>query len=150
MERGRTGTRRRALEVGAVLAGVAVSAVFGWFAVRGVKFDAAWRALRSTNYWWLVPSVAALAASVFLRVVRWQVLFRPDRRPPLAALAKATLLGYFFNSILPARAGEAARIVALKHYAGTSRAEATATVVLERIFDVASLVVLLFVLAPWL
>lgn len=150
MDDGGTGTRRRALEMGAVFAGVGISVVFGWFAVRGVKIGAAWGALRSTNYWWLVPSLAALAISVFLRVVRWQVLFRPDRRPPLAVLAKATLLGYFFNSILPVRAGEAARIVALKHYAGTSRAETTATVVLERVFDVSSLIVLLFAFAAWL
>jgi uncharacterized protein (TIRG00374 family) len=65
-------------------------------------------------------------------------------------VGKATVLGYFFNSILPVRAGEAARIVALKHYAGTSRAEATGTVVVERMLDVSSLIVLLFVLLPWL
>jgi hypothetical protein len=50
-------------------------------------------------------------------------------------VGKATVLGYFFNSILPVPAGEAARIVALKHYAGTSRAEATGTVVVERVLD---------------
>jgi uncharacterized protein (TIRG00374 family) len=87
---------------------------------------------------------------MFARIVRWQLLFRPGRRPPLAALAKAGILGLFFNSLLPARAGEAARIVALKRYAGTSFAETTATVMVERIVDVGSLLLLLFALLPWL
>jgi uncharacterized protein (TIRG00374 family) len=142
--------RRRLVGAALVLAGFAVSIVFGYFAVRGVKFDASWRALRASNYWWLAPSLGALTAFVFLRVIRWRTLFHPERRPPLGSLLKAMLIGFFFNSILPARAGEAARIVALKHYARTSRAETTATVVVERIFDVCSLLVLLFALIPWL
>jgi uncharacterized protein (TIRG00374 family) len=133
-----------------VLATLAVSAAFGYFAVRGIKFSATWGALHESNYWWLVPALGALAASILLRVVRWQTLFDPGRRPPLGSLAKATIVGFFFNSILPARTGEIARIVALKKYAGTSRAETTATVVVERLFDVSSLIVLLFVLLPWL
>src|SRR5205809_165841 len=47
------------------------------------------------------------------------------------------------------RAGEAARIVALNQRAGTSRAEAAGTVVLERAADILSLLVLLFVALPW-
>jgi glycosyltransferase 2 family protein len=40
--------------------------------------------------------------------------------------------------------------VALKHYAGVSLAESTATVVVERLFDVLALLSLLFVTTPWL
>ena len=142
--------RQRVTRATVAVVGVAASALFGYLAVRGVDFAAAWRALESMNVWWLAPSLAALAASVAVRVVRWQILFQPDRRPPLVPLGKATLLGLFFNSILPARAGEAARIVALKSYTGTSLAETTGTVVVERVADVTSLLLLLFVLAPWL
>jgi glycosyltransferase 2 family protein len=143
-------TLHRLTKPAAVLATVVVSVVFGYIAVRGVNFDAAWRALQASDYWWLLPSLAALAAAVLMRAIRWRVLFNPKRRPPLESVTKATLIGLFFNSVLPARAGEAARILALKHYARTSLAEGTATVVVERIFDVGSLVVLLFALVPWL
>src|SRR5437764_10273847 len=143
-------TRRQLMGPAAVLGTVAVSAAFGYFAVRGIRFSATWHALGASNYWWLLPSLAALAASILLRVVRWQTLFDPTRRPPIRSLTKATIIGFFFNSILPARAGEIARILALKKYAGTSRAETTATVVVERLFDVSSLIVLLFVLLAWL
>ena len=152
MERGERSalTRGRLTRSLGVLVTLVVSGVFGYFAVRDIKFRATWHALGASNYWWLAPSLIALAASVTLRIIRWQTLFRPDRRPALGSLAKAALVGYFFNSILPARAGEITRIIALKRYAGTSRAETTVTIVVERIFDVSSLVVLLFVILPWL
>jgi glycosyltransferase 2 family protein len=142
--------RRRLLRVAGLGGAFAASAVFGYLAVRGVMFNAAWRAIRACNYWWLVPSLATLAAWVGLRVIRWQILFDPKRRPPFGTLAKTTVIGFFFNTILPARAGDAVRIAAQKHYAGTSLAEATATVVVERILDVATLIVLVFALAAWL
>jgi uncharacterized protein (TIRG00374 family) len=129
---------------------LAVSAVFGFFAIRGIRLGATWDALRASNYWWLLPSLAALAGSVAVRVFRWQTLFHPARRPPLGSLTRATILGLFFNSIMPARGGDIVRIVALKKYAGTSRAETTATIAVERVFDVCSLVVLLFALLAWL
>jgi glycosyltransferase 2 family protein len=141
---------RRVLEPAAVTATFVVSMIFGYLAVRDVRFYATWHAVRTSNLAWLVPSLGALALAILLRVFRWRALFQPESRPPLRSLAKATLLGYFFNSILPLRAGEAARIEALKRYSGTSRAESTATVVLERIIDVSSLIVLLFLLLPWL
>jgi glycosyltransferase 2 family protein len=142
--------RRRAIRTAVALASVTASLVFGYLAVRGVKFHATWDALEASNPWWLLPSLAALTASMAARVVRWRLLFRPGRRPPFVPLAKASVLGLFFNSILPARAGEAARIIALRSYEGTSAAETTATVVVERIADVTSLLLLLFLLVAWL
>lgn len=130
--------------------GVLVTLVFGYLAVRDVHWDDAWDAFRSSNQWWLLPALAALALAVVLRAVRWWSLFAPERRPPLTATMSALLVGYFFNNVLPARAGEAARVVALHRSSGTSRAELAATVVVERIFDVLSLVALLFVASPWL
>jgi uncharacterized protein (TIRG00374 family) len=140
---------RRFLRVVAIIGGFAISGLFGYLALRGVNLSATWHALGTCNYWWLVPSLIALAASVLVRVVRWRAFFNPERQPPLKSLGKATLIGFFFNIILPVRAGEATRVLALKHYAGTSLAETTATVVVERIFDVGSLIFLLFAFVGW-
>jgi uncharacterized protein (TIRG00374 family) len=97
-----------------------------------------------------LPALGALGLAVVLRAVRWGSLFRPARRPPLRALTEALVVSYFFNSLLPARAGEIARVIDLKRRAGTSRAETTATVVVERVYDVVALLLLLFVLFPWM
>src|SRR5439155_1217410 len=69
---------------------------------------------------------------------------------PYGPVLSATVLGQFFNNVLPARAGEVARVIALHQSAGTSRAEAIVTVVVERLYDVLALLVMLFVLLPWL
>ena len=85
-----------------------------------------------------------------VRALRWRYLFAAATRPPYGPVFEATLLGQCFNNILPARAGEIARIVALHRTAGTSRAETTSTVVVERLYDVLVLLGLLFVFVPWL
>jgi hypothetical protein len=92
----------------------------------------------------------ALALGILFKAVRWRCVFSSETRPPMTPLAKALLVGYFVNTILPARAGEAARVVVLNRNAGTSLAEAGTTVVVERVYDVLSILLLLFVALPWL
>ena len=138
--------RRRAL----IGLGLAVTVAFGYVAVRDVHPGEVWDALRASQSLWLLPAFAVLALAVLLRALRWWVLFEPETRPPLGAVVEATVVGYFFNNVLPLRAGEAARVVALRRKARGSWAETGATVVVERAFDVVAVLVLLFVLVPWL
>ena len=130
--------------------GILISVVFTYVAVRDVDFDLVWSALRESNYWYVAPALTALAAGVFLRIVRWRYVFRPESRPSTGDLAHALLIGYLFNNVLPARAGEAARVVALHQRAGASRLETVGTITLERVFDILSLLTLLFVATPFL
>jgi glycosyltransferase 2 family protein len=141
----RTPALRHALSWGGLL----VSAAFAYLAVRDVDFSEVWEGLRTSNYWWLLPALGLLAVTVYVKAIRWRYLFAHATRPPTRAVVRALLIGYFFNAILPARAGEAARVLALKQRAGTSRAESAGTVVIERAYDVIALLVLLFVAAPW-
>ena len=130
--------------------GLAVSAVFLYLAVRGVDWAEVRAALGASNYWWLAPALVALAAGVAVRALRWQFLFTRATRPTFRAALDALLVGIFVNTILPARAGEAARIVVLNQQQQTSRVEALGTVVLERALDILCLLLLLFAVAPWL
>jgi len=131
--------------------GVAVSAVFGYLAVRGAHPSETWAALREASVPWLLASLALLVVAFFIRAVRWWSLFEPGRRPPLKEVVKALFVGYLANNLLPARAGEAARTFALnRSRARTPVAETVATVLIERAYDVLSLVLLLFVMLPGL
>jgi uncharacterized membrane protein YbhN (UPF0104 family) len=141
---------RPSLRAVLVWVGLVVSGVFAYVAVRDARPSQTWDALRDTSYVWLVPSLALLIVAFFLRAVRWWWLFAPERRPPLGEVTKALFVGYLANTLLPARAGEAARTVALNRTARTPIAEVAATVVIERTYDVLSLVLLLFVTVPWL
>jgi uncharacterized protein (TIRG00374 family) len=130
--------------------GIAVAAVFAYFAVRNVRFGDVWHGLRASNYWWLFPAYAALAAAVFVKGLRWRYLFARETRPLTGPVIRSLLIGYFFNNVLPARPGEAAQVVALRRQAGTSLAEGGATAVLARVYDVLCLLVLLLATAPLL
>jgi uncharacterized protein (TIRG00374 family) len=130
--------------------GTAVTLVSAYLALRNVDFAEVWSTLQSSDYWWLAPALAAMAAAVFVRAIRWRYLFVAERRPRLWPLSEALLVGHFFNTVLPARAGDLARVGAISMRAGTSKAEALATVVVERVFDVFALLLLLFVALPWL
>jgi uncharacterized protein (TIRG00374 family) len=134
----------------AAWAGLLLSGLFVWLALRGVDFGQVGDALRGASYWPLIPALLVLAAANVLRAFRWQALFDPASRPPFGPIADAMLIGLLFNCILPARAGEAARVVALWREAGTSRVESLATAVAERVYDVFALLLLLFLAEPFL
>jgi uncharacterized protein (TIRG00374 family) len=142
--------QKRAVRSALSWAGLLVSALFAFLAVRNVQFAEVWDGLRTSNYWWLLPAFVLLGVAILAKALRWHYLFTPETRPGTRAVLASLLIGYFFNSILPARAGEAARVLALKQRAGTSRAEAASTIVVERAYDVLVLLVLLFVAYPWL
>jgi uncharacterized protein (TIRG00374 family) len=132
------------------LATIAVTALFAYVALSGVNLNEAWRALRTSDYWWLIPAVIALALSVVARALRWRSLFAPGRRPPRGATLVATVIGYFYNSILPARAGEAARVLVLNRRSASPVVEITGTVVVERLYDIVGILIIFFVAEPWL
>jgi uncharacterized protein (TIRG00374 family) len=123
---------------------------FGYLAIRDANPDEVWDALQRSNPWWILPSFAVLTVSVAIRALRWQLLFHRETRPPFGATAAATLVGLAVNSLLPLRAGEAARVIALRRRARTSPVESAATVALERILDVFCLLLILLAALPWL
>jgi glycosyltransferase 2 family protein len=133
-----------------VVLGLAVTVVFGYFAVRDAHLEDVWDALLAMQVLWLVPAALLLALCVLLRAMRWRSLFTPSTRPPLRETLNALLVAYFFNSILPLRPGEVARVLWLRRYADASAAEAGVTVIVERAYDILALLILLFLAAPLL
>jgi glycosyltransferase 2 family protein len=140
---------RRARYVSVAVA-TAVTVGFGYLAVRDVDLRELGDSLRRSNYWFLLPALGLLGLAFFMRILRWRYLFSPRTRPALWPATQALLLGQFLNNVLPFRAGDLARIVALRSLGGPSRVETAGTVVIERLFDVLALLVLLFITVPWL
>jgi len=141
---------RSPFRTGALWAGLAATVAFSVVVLRGVHLTRVWDAVSSSTGGWLVPAVVTLAIATLMRVERWRILYSPATRPPFPAVTEALLIGYLFNSILPARLGEIARVLALHRRAGTSRAESASTVVVERAFDVLALLVLFVACQRWL
>ncbi|HTU80265.1 MAG TPA: lysylphosphatidylglycerol synthase transmembrane domain-containing protein [Solirubrobacteraceae bacterium] len=132
------------------LATLVVTVAFSWFALSGVHLGEAWRALRGSDYLWLVPAMLVLALAMGARALRWRSLFAPGRRPPLGAVANAMMLGYLYNNILPARSGEIARVLVLSRRSSAPPIEIAGTAALERLYDVVGVLLIFFLATPWL
>jgi glycosyltransferase 2 family protein len=124
-------------------AGIAISALFIWLALRGLHLEDVWGAFRTANYWWLLPGVGVYFVGVWARAWRWHYLLRPVKAISTRAMFPVVTIGYMGNNIYPARAGEVLRTYVLRHEQGVPVSASLATIVVERIFD--GVVMLIFV-----
>jgi glycosyltransferase 2 family protein len=139
---------RRSLVVNVVVTAITIAALY--LALRHIDLADVWHALRVCDFLWLIPALVAFGLATFARALRWRSLFAPDHRPPRSTVMNATMLGYFYNSILPVRAGEAARVVVLTQRSSAPAAEVVGTVIVERLYDLTAILVIFFATEPWM
>ena len=90
----------------------------------------------------LLAAIGLYAANTALRAERWHRLLRMVGATPKRADAYAlTVIGYTGNNVLPARAGDAVRVVLLAPRAQTTKRAVVGTLLAERLLDLAVLVV---------
>jgi uncharacterized membrane protein YbhN (UPF0104 family) len=94
----------------------------------------------------LAGAILCYALATIVRGERWRRLLEDEGGAPSRgdSLGLVTV-GYAVNNILPARAGDAVRVVLMAPRAGTSMRTVVGTLVAERLLDVAVLVVLFVV-----
>lgn len=124
--------------------GLLVGALFLYLAFRDVDFGQMWISLKEAHYWYLIPAILILFFSHFLRAIRWRYLLDPIRRLDTSSLFSSLIIGYGANTITPAHLGEFLRAYVLSRKREISMGSVFATIVMERIIDVFSLVVLMF------
>ena len=132
-----------------VWVGVAISAVFLWWALRGLELSEVWRDLQAANYWWLLPGVAVYFVAVWARTWRWDYMLRPLKHIPLRRLFPVVVIGYMGNNIYPFRAGEVLRSYVLRQREAVPMSASLATVIVERVFDGLVMLVFVFVALPF-
>jgi glycosyltransferase 2 family protein len=126
----------------AAVAGIAVSVVFGWLAVRGLNFHEVRSAIGDASPAWILAAVGAGLVGVTMRSERWRALFPRESRPHAVPTFWASQVGLLANNVLPIRAGELVRVLALSRESGLRRTAVLATVGVERVFDLAVISVL--------
>jgi hypothetical protein len=137
---------KRSLRVGLSFA---ISAVFLAFAVRGVDWAEAGRALQQAHYWAVAPSIGFVVWSLYVRAQRWRFFLRPVGRPHMRTLVAATNIGFMANMVLPLRIGEVVRPLLASRRERLPLSSVLATVVLERIFDMFTVLFLFGVAAAF-
>jgi glycosyltransferase 2 family protein len=97
----------------------------------------------------LAGAVALYGLNTAVRAERWHALLRQAGATPRRADTYAlTVIGYTGNNVLPARAGDAVRVVLAAPRAATTMRTVVGTLLAERLLDVA-VVVTLFVLVGY-
>lgn len=140
-------TGRRTLQV---VIGAIASAVCIAIAIGGLDLAAVWRALSSASYPWLVPALALYGAGVWVRAVRWAHLLAPLRSLAPARLFPVVVIGFMANNVLPLRLGELARCYFINRREGIPQSAALGTILVERVMDGLTLLLLMSVALPFL
>ncbi|MFQ6113353.1 MAG: lysylphosphatidylglycerol synthase transmembrane domain-containing protein [bacterium] len=123
--------------------GLVVSAIFVFLAFRKVNYHEMLATLKSAEYIWLVPAIAFMFVSHWLRAVRWRYFIEPIKAVKTVPLFSAVMIGYAANNLFPLRIGEFLRAYAVGKSQQISKSSAFATVIVERLVDVLSLLILL-------
>jgi len=119
-----------------------ITVLFLYIAFRGTDLGKLYDSMAQANYWWMIPNFACLMVSHYLRAWRWKYMLEPVK-PNIAmrSLFSGVMVGYMMNNILP-RAGEIVRPYALGKLEDVPKSAAFGTIVVERIIDMASFLVL--------
>ncbi len=130
-------------------AGLVISALLLWYALRLLHLAEVWSYLRTARYGWILPGTAVYFVGVWARTWRWHYMLRPFKTVPLRRLFPVVCIGYAGNNIYPARAGEVIRSYVLRRSEGITMSGSLATVLIERMFDGLVMLMFVFVALPF-
>jgi uncharacterized protein (TIRG00374 family) len=136
----------RRINWGAIV-GLAVSGIALFIAVRNLQPAAVWRAFRQAQYVWIAPAVLLYLFALLTRTARWQTLLSSERSIPLRELLPTMAMGRGANNIYPFRTGEIVRVLILRQRNGVPGAAGLASILVERVFDGLTMILLLLVAA---
>jgi hypothetical protein len=129
--------------------GALVSVVCFLLAAWGVNLTGLWRTLRQVRLPWLLVALALLALAMVARAYRWRLLFYPPRDLRLLRLFNLLNIGNLVNSVSPLRLGDVVRAYLCAEVASLSAMLVLSTVIVERIVDTLTIVVLFVLLLPF-
>ncbi|MBW2063412.1 MAG: flippase-like domain-containing protein [Deltaproteobacteria bacterium] len=125
--------------------GLFLSAVFMYLALRGVDLAKVWGVIKSADLFYILLIVVLTFFQFMVRTWRWAILLEPIKQTGFLNRLSTTLIGFGANSIFPARMGEFIRANYLGHRERISASSAFGTIVVERLFDGFTLLLVLVI-----
>ncbi len=126
-------------------------ALIAWF-LTGVDLNELERVLRRADPAWIGAGVLSVGLTYIFRAWRWQVLLAPIVLDRLDRLDKSgvsfrnsfriTVMGFTATNLLPGRLGEILRPYLMARVEPVSTAAALATILIERLLDLAAIMLL--------
>ncbi len=126
-----------------VALGLLVGALFVWLAFRGTDIEGLKSSFKEANYFYLVPIAFLSIIILMLRSYRWGVILEPMEKIDQKSLFSITAVGFMAINLLPWRMGEIARPYLISRKSSIKMGSSLATIVVERTFDMLSLMMLL-------
>jgi len=99
--------------------------------------------LKTADYVYLLPVPCLVILNFGIRAFRWRSLFTESAPKSVTKVFRAMMVGYLFNNLMPAHAGDLVRAYQLSSDEGLSKSKTLATLVLERTGDLLVLMGLL-------
>ncbi|MBN2732525.1 MAG: flippase-like domain-containing protein [Balneolaceae bacterium] len=129
---------------------LAIGGVFLWLAFRNVRIEEVWEYAKTISFWWILPFAITLLLSNILRAERWRLLIEHEKKDlDHVTLVAGVLTGYLLNMVGP-RFGEVSRPVYVAKREGLNSSKLIGTIVLERIIDLITMILLMIVVAVYL
>ena len=107
-----------------------------------IVFPRLQRALLRANYWWIFPALVMTIVALWIRAYRWKFFFIQYEKIAYRSLWRSVCIGYMANNVLPFRIGEIVRAWYFGRKENRRVSEVFGTIVLERIFDILSILIL--------
>ncbi len=115
-----------------------------WLITRNQDIEKIWDEVRHANFFWIILAVFSGFLSHLVRAIRWNMLIHPmGHTPATSTTFYALMTGTLANLAVP-RLGEITRCVTLSKYSRHPFNSIAGTVVAERVFDMITLLVLIF------
>ena len=126
------------------LIGIALLAFF----LKDADFGSIAATLAGADGWLIALAISLIMVSYVVRALRWRYLLAPLGRARLFVCFETTVIGFMVNFLVPpGRLGELARPYLLARREGLSASSTFATVFLERVLD---LITVIFLVGGWL
>jgi len=110
-----------------------------WWQLKGMTAEQKTQfisALRSANYWLIIPIIFMSLLSHLSRAYRWKLLLEPlDYYPKIKNVFAVTMVGYLANAAIP-RLGEVLKCTFLSKYEHIKVEKLVGSILIERTFDV--------------
>jgi uncharacterized protein (TIRG00374 family) len=111
--------------------------------LRGANLGVVWTEMKEADSWLIGLSALITIFTMVLRALRWQYLLAPIGHSRFSTAFRTTTIGFAASAVLPARAGEVIRPYLLARQEGLSATATFATIIIERLLDAVTCVILL-------
>jgi len=130
-----------------IIAGSTISLVFIILLLWNIDGTAIIKTISEINYYLIVPAVIIQLMSYWVRGVRWHHMLINISETKVTNLFPIICISYMANNVLPFRVGELVRAYLLDKKEKISKTSALSSILLERIFDGLTLLLILGIAA---